>query len=670
MGRVLLVSRLVIGDIKRRRVQSAMLLVMIATATTTLTLGLTLHHVSHSQFARTRAATRGPDVVAEVGYDPGSSRPSAKQLAPLLHGPGIAGTAGPYPVALVRLTSPRINVPVQAEGRDLAPAAIDRPLLVAGHWVAPGGAVLEQGLADSLHLHIGDAIRLGGHSLRVAGIAVTAAQPFYPARVPGLVWLTRTNAEQLATRSQPLGFLLDIKLTNPASTTAFGNSSESNAFGRATSNEPSILEPWQHVRTDDYRVIGLDQKVLLIGSLLLSMLAIASVAVVVGGRMAEQTRRVGLLKAVGGTPTLVAIVLLSENLLLALAAAVLGLVAGDLLAPLARNRRRRSRRRRRDTPTGDPRGTHDHDQSTQRSSPPAAATAVVDRDLGCAAGAAAAGTAPRRASHTPDRPHRRQPDDRGHDGRHRADRPTRPRGHLSAADAGRVLHQLLDRHRKPRPRHAQRDPRDPRRDQRDLHRLGDRNRRAEVNGPRARSRRHTPTDQRGTDGRSTGSRACCGLCGNSRRALALRAGRREPIGRKPAAPMAPRGDPRHPDRRRRGNSNPRPDRRPSLGRRGTPGRIDHTHRTIRRHPRSRQDEPRIIVRLHPALRGERDRFGSPAVIGLVESMTDSRLAIRRTRSAARGDPASVAAPAMARPMNLALDRGLIMCGQGRTTATD
>jgi hypothetical protein len=39
----------------------------------------------------------------------------------------------------------------------------------------------------------------------------------------------------------------------------------------------------------------------------------------------------------------------------------------------------------------------------------------------------------------------------------------------------------------------------------------------------------------------------------------------------------------------------------------------------------------------PAMRGERDRFGSPA---------------------------------MARPMNLALDRGLIMCGQGRSTATD
>jgi putative ABC transport system permease protein len=69
----------------------------------------------------------------------------------------------------------------------------------------------------------------------------------------------------------------------------------------------------------------------------LALLAVASIAVVVGGRMAEQTRRVGLLKAVGGTPAFVAAVLLAENLLLALAAAVIGLVAGGLLAPVLAN---------------------------------------------------------------------------------------------------------------------------------------------------------------------------------------------------------------------------------------------------------------------------------------------------------------------------------------------
>jgi hypothetical protein len=61
------------------------------------------------------------------------------------------------------------------------------------------------------------------------------------------------------------------------------------------------------------------------------------VAVLAGGRMAERTRRVGLLKAVGGTPGLVAVILLAENLVLALAAAAAGLVIGWLGAPLITN---------------------------------------------------------------------------------------------------------------------------------------------------------------------------------------------------------------------------------------------------------------------------------------------------------------------------------------------
>jgi ABC-type antimicrobial peptide transport system permease subunit len=54
----------------------------------------------------------------------------------------------------------------------------------------------------------------------------------------------------------------------------------------------------------------------------------------VGGRMADQIRRVGLLKAVGGTPGLVAAVLLAEYVAVALLAAVAGLAVGWLTAPL------------------------------------------------------------------------------------------------------------------------------------------------------------------------------------------------------------------------------------------------------------------------------------------------------------------------------------------------
>jgi putative ABC transport system permease protein len=73
---------------------------------------------------------------------------------------------------------------------------------------------------------------------------------------------------------------------------------------------------------------------MLIGAWLLGLLAVASLSVLVGGRMADQTRRVGLLKAVGGTPSLVAAVLLAEYVLVAIVAAAAGLAVGSLTAPL------------------------------------------------------------------------------------------------------------------------------------------------------------------------------------------------------------------------------------------------------------------------------------------------------------------------------------------------
>jgi putative ABC transport system permease protein len=172
MGRLLLVSRLVAGDIRRRPVQSALLLVVIGTTTTTLTLGLTLRHVAQSPFAHTKAATRGPDFVVQAQPKPGSHVGSARAFAPLLHAAGVAASAGPFPLAFVRLTAPGVDVPVDAEGRTSTPSAVNRPLITAGGWVRPGGAVIEQGLADTLDLRVGDRIGLHGQSFRVVGIAL------------------------------------------------------------------------------------------------------------------------------------------------------------------------------------------------------------------------------------------------------------------------------------------------------------------------------------------------------------------------------------------------------------------------------------------------------------------------------------------------------------------
>jgi len=145
---------------------------------------------------------------------------------------------------------------------------------------------------------------------------------------PGLVWLTEADARDLAPAEEFLSYVVNLKLADPAEAPAFVDAHLSSSTGSP------ILESWQDIREGHDRVMKIDAEVLRMGSRLLGLLALASVAVLVGGRMADQTRRVGLLKAVGGTPRLVAVVLLAEYMVVAMLAAAAGLAAGWLTAPL------------------------------------------------------------------------------------------------------------------------------------------------------------------------------------------------------------------------------------------------------------------------------------------------------------------------------------------------
>lgn len=314
MGKILLICRLAGRDLRRRRAEAALMLIVITAATATLTMGFALSGVTSNPYLDTRAATAGPDVVAPSG-----------SLTALERAPGVIGHSGPYPVAfpVLRAGGHTVTAGFSAEGRDQAPASIDQPKVTQGTWVRPGGVVVEPTYAAELGVRTGDQISLNGRRFRVVGLAVTAAWPSVNA--PGLMWLTTADARSLATAADPLSYILNLKLADPASATAFAN---------AHSGPSLFLTSWQQISSHDARQLQLEQEALVLGSWLLAMLAIASVAVLVGGRMAEQTRRVGLLKAVGGTPKLVAAVLLAEHLALAVIAAAAGLAVGWLAAPL------------------------------------------------------------------------------------------------------------------------------------------------------------------------------------------------------------------------------------------------------------------------------------------------------------------------------------------------
>jgi ABC-type lipoprotein release transport system permease subunit len=338
MGRVVLVGRLAARDLRRRPGEAALLLLAIMAATTTLALGLVLHGVTNDPYEQTREASAGPDVVAIATPDPlGDGQPAdLAGLRALTDAPGVVGHSGPYPVIGAVLETNGHRADAQAIGRDVASASVDQPKLTQGAWVRDGGVVLEGAFADALGVETGDRLTLDGRSFEVVGIAVTAATPPHPEVFcltfpctpgAGVAWLTQADVRSMASNASSLGYVLNLALADPAAAPSF--------VDLHTNDPPApFVTAWQDILDETDRVVRNERRVLVTGGWLLSVLAVASVAVLVGGRISDQTRRVGLLKAVGGTPGLVAAVLLAEYVAVALIAAAAGLAVGWLAAPV------------------------------------------------------------------------------------------------------------------------------------------------------------------------------------------------------------------------------------------------------------------------------------------------------------------------------------------------
>ncbi|QKG20592.1 FtsX-like permease family protein [Actinomadura verrucosospora] len=316
MGRTLIVARLALRDLRRRPAQALLLVIAVAAAATTLTLGLLVRDAAGAPWQRTRAATAAPDAVATV--------PDAASLRSLAHADGVAEAGRPQPTLSTSLRTKNAQVNAVVQGRDTVPAGIDRPYVTAGRWLSPGTAVVERAFAGALRVRPGDRIALAGRDFRVAGIAVTAARAPYPSAAPGLVWLTRADTARLASATAAGGaktrWTVPLRLADPAAAPAFAAA------------HPGV-RPAQDIGAYATSELHLANGALLGGTWALAILAGLCVALLVGARLAEQGRRVGLLKAAGATPALVTAVLMAEHLALALAAGVLGLLAGWAVSP-------------------------------------------------------------------------------------------------------------------------------------------------------------------------------------------------------------------------------------------------------------------------------------------------------------------------------------------------
>lgn len=337
-GRLLVVLRLLVRDLRRRPAETVLLLVAITAATGTLTLGLRLGEVVSEPYRQTRAVTAGPDVVASPVATGDVAREALSLLTSL---PGVTVHSGPFPVAYLDMTASGKTVHAVVEGRDAEPSPLDRPAVTDGTWLRPGGVVVERAFADALGVHVGDIVHVDGRALRVLGVAVTAARTTYPyagwhlpgsvlAERGGLVWVDRGDLPAIA-GDEPLSYTLNIALADPSATAAFVDTVRS-LPERSKADDYSLV-PWQEIEERDGRPVARAQQTLVVGSWLLAILAVAGVVGIVAGRVLGRRRRVGLLKATGAGPAMVAAVHLAEYLVLGVAAAGAGLFAGLSVAP-------------------------------------------------------------------------------------------------------------------------------------------------------------------------------------------------------------------------------------------------------------------------------------------------------------------------------------------------
>ncbi|MQY13853.1 hypothetical protein SRB5_40090 [Streptomyces sp. RB5] len=334
MGQLLAAWRLIRRDLRRHPGETLLFLLAVTVAATALTLGVATDDAVTTAYAKTRAATAGPDILMTT-TDPDP----ADYVERLRRIPEVRAVGGPFFAYDTTVGAHGRSVHAGAEGRDGTRPAVDRPLVTSGGWVRPGGVVVERGFARELEVRVGDRVTVGGREMPVVGTAISAATGVYPwsdrAQGPGpsdwggMVWLTDEDARALA-GDDPGVRLIQVKLADPDATDGFGDRLRER--GVVPDGWFNVLR-WQNILRTDTAMIQGTRPTLVVGGTLLAVAAIVTLTALAVGRTARDNRRAALLKVVGAGPGTITAGLLAQYLLLTVLATALGLTAGTLAAP-------------------------------------------------------------------------------------------------------------------------------------------------------------------------------------------------------------------------------------------------------------------------------------------------------------------------------------------------
>jgi putative ABC transport system permease protein len=312
--------------VRRRRLQTIVIGVVVGLSTTMIVVALGLLAASSGPFDQAYARQRGAHLVAVFDH----TKVSDAQLAQAARRPEVAAVAGPFGLGALDVTIEvgRRPLSLTVVGRGDPGGPVDRLNVWQGRWATkPGEIVLNQNPVGPGPVSLGTQVSIPeGPSLTVVGFAYTVSESAGAWVTPDQMADLHPTTTQLLYRFTHATTDAQISSDQSAVTaglppgTLLGSKSYLTLKARAAA-EPGTFVPFLVV----FGCLGL-------------AVAILIVANVVNGAVVAGLRHIGVLKALGFTPTQVMTVYLAMVSIPAIAGCVLGTGLGNLLAtPLLAN---------------------------------------------------------------------------------------------------------------------------------------------------------------------------------------------------------------------------------------------------------------------------------------------------------------------------------------------
>lgn len=304
-----------LAAVRRRRLQSAILAVVVLCSSVAIVVALGLLEASSWPFDRTFAEQRGAHVVATFDR---ATVPDAL-LTRTAGRPGVEAAAGPFGQKALTVADTRQSLPpgpLTVVGRPGPGGPVDRVDLWTGRWAArPGEIVVNRPVEPLFSDLVGATVRTReGMTFTIVGLASSVSR----------------TAEAWVTPAQ-------MRTMNPAATQMLYRFTEAGDLRAATASvtaglSPSGVQSYLTVKQDVSRTASAYLPFLVGFGLLGLLVAVLIVANVVGGAVVAGQRHIGVLKSLGFTPDQVMAVYLVMVLLPGSAGCLVGTGLGALIS--------------------------------------------------------------------------------------------------------------------------------------------------------------------------------------------------------------------------------------------------------------------------------------------------------------------------------------------------